>query len=225
MTWIKICGNTSAEDALAAVEAGADAVGVVFAPSPRRIDAETARAVVAEVPAGIEKVGVFVNETQEGIREVVARVGLTAVQLHGDESPEFVRTLFSGGQAGTKVFRSLPVAPGIEDALRRFAGAPGVDGILLDSAGDARRPRGGRGESFDWEAARAWAPEAARRVRVVLAGGLSPENVGRALRILEPWGVDVCSGVERCPGKKEPARMKEFVAAVRAAEKLAISNL
>ncbi len=222
MTWIKICGNTSAEDALAAVEAGADAVGLVFAPSPRRIDPETARAVVAEVPEGIEKIGVFVNERQELIREIVARVGLTAVQLHGDESPEFVRTLFSGCRAGTKVFRSLPVGPGIEDALRRFAGAPGVDGILLDSAGNAQRPRGGTGRSFDWEATRAWVPEVARRVRVVLAGGLSPENVALAVRVLKPWGVDVCSGVERCPGKKEHARMKEFVAAVRATEKLPI---
>lgn len=220
MTWIKICGNTSAEDALAAVEAGADAVGLVFAPSPRQISPECARAIVAELPGRVERVGVFVNEGQRRIREIAELVGLTAVQLHGDESAEFAGTLFAGPRR-PRIFKALHADAGIEERLRGFAAA-GVDGILLDSGGSAGRARGGTGEAFDWEGAKGWLP-AAGQTRVILAGGLSPENVARAVRVLEPWGVDVCSGVERSPGKKEPARMREFVAAVRGIGNLVIS--
>ena len=222
MTWIKICGNTSLEDALGAVEAGADALGFIFAPSPRRIEPKAAQAIVAELPETLEKVGVFVNESAEHIREVVEQVHLTAVQLHGDESPEFARNLFrlpgSARQSRLRVFKALPVVTGIERALREFAHTPGVAAVLLDSAAhDSGSPRGGTGKAFDWGRAAVFVPGVAECKRVILAGGLTPGNVAGAIEMLAPWGVDVCSGVELSPGRKDPARMRAFVAAVHAA--------
>lgn len=221
MTWIKICGNTNLEDALAAVEAGADAVGFIFAPSSRRIDPKTAEAMVAQLPETLEKVGVFVNESAEHIREIVEQVHLTAVQLHGDESPDFARNLFRrpgrARRSRLRVFKALPVHTGIERALREFAHTRGIAAVLLDSAAhDSESPRGGTGWAFDWGRAATFVPGVAERVRVILAGGLTPANVTQAIQVLSPWGVDVCSGVERSPGKKDPARMRAFVAAVRA---------
>ncbi len=216
MTWIKICGTTTIEDARAAVEAGADAVGFVFAPSPRRIEPERAKQIVAGLPRHAEKVGVFANETAERIREIVEQVGLTAVQLHGDETPEFALTLFrvpgQVSRARRRVFKALGVRPGIEGELRSFGGC--VDGLLLDSvARDGRR--GGTGQAFDWNRAQEFMPGLTARVRVILAGGLNPENVADAVRKLRPWGVDVCSGVERAPGTKDHDKLRAFVETVR----------
>lgn len=226
MTWIKICGTTTGDDALAAVEAGADAVGFVFAPSPRRIAPEAAQEIAAALPRRVDKVGVFSNESAERIERVARQVGLTIVQLHGDESPDFARRLFRGadGRAGLRVFKAVSVMPGVEGVLRDFAAADAVDGILLDSAvlrvacmGQATElVRGGTGVSFDWKRASDFVPGIAQRTRVILAGGLSPANVGDAVRILKPWGVDVCTGVEASPGAKDHDKIRAFVSAVRA---------
>lgn len=219
MTWIKVCGTTNLDDARAAADAGADALGFVLAPSPRRIDAERAGEIVAGLPRRVEKVGVFVNETAERIREIVERAGLNAVQLHGDETPEFAAGLFRGPgkvtRAQVRIFKALAVAPGIETELRRFIMSHAVDGILLDSADHNKGLRGGTGRSFDWDRVEDFLPGVAAHMRIVLAGGLGPENVGAAIRKLCPWGVDVCTGVEREPGKKDPEKLLRFISAVR----------
>lgn len=223
MTWIKICGTTNLEDARAAVDAGADALGFIFAPSPRRIDPEAARNIGAELPPRFEKVGVFVNETAEHIREVAAYAGLTAVQLHGDESVAFARGLREGAtlsadRARLRVFKAVAVAPGADGVLRSFAGSGAVDALLLDSAPrGADAARGGTGRSFDWGRAAVFVSGLASHPPLILAGGLSPDNVRIALQKLHPWGVDVCSGVECQPGRKDHDRLRAFVAAVRSA--------
>lgn len=230
MTWVKICGTTNRLDALAAVEAGADAIGFVFAPSPRRISPATAEEIAVELPRTVDKVGVFANESAERIEDVARRVGLTIVQLHGDETPEFARNLLRrsdgrpDGRARLRVFKAVSVMPGVEGVLRDFLSADVVDGLLLDSAvlrvacmgQGTELVRGGSGVTFDWKRATDFVPGVAQRTRVILAGGLSPANVAEAIRILEPWGVDVCTGVEASPGAKDHAKIRAFVAAVRA---------
>jgi len=215
MTWIKFCGTTNLDDAVAAAAVGADAVGFVFASSHRRVDPDTARAIIAQLPPGLEKVGVFVNETMAHLREVAAYAGLTAVQLHGDESPEFARSVRQSAP-GLRIFKAVAVAPGVEGVLRCFAESPAVDAVMLDSAPRPSDPsRGGTGRSFDWSRAVVFVPGLTQRV--ILAGGLSPENVSVALFKLRPWGVDVCTGVESEPGRKDHDKLHAFVAAVRAA--------
>jgi phosphoribosylanthranilate isomerase len=229
MTWIKICGTTTRDDALAVVEAGADAVGFVFAPSPRHIAPEAAQEIAAVLPRQIDKVGVFANESAESIERVARQVGLTVVQLHGDESPEFARRLFrstegsADGSARPRVFKAVSMMQGVEGVLRDFAAGDAVDGILLDAAvlrvacmgQGTELVRGGTGVSFDWNRAADFVPGIAQRTRVILAGGLSPTNVADAVRILKPWGVDVCTGVESRPGAKDHAKIRAFVVAVR----------
>ena len=223
MLWIKICGMTSAEDAIAAAEVGADAIGIIFAPSKRRVDATAAKEITQKLPKTIDKVGVFANESAELIEEISAEVGLTAVQLHGDESPEFARTLFRHGgrrtRAQMRVFKTLHVTNGIEGIAREFLMSRCVDGFLLDSvvhnATTGETERGGTGQTFDWYRANEFLPGVQRETRVIVAGGLSPANVGDAVRTLQPWGVDVCSGVEPEPGKKDWEKLRAFVAAAR----------
>lgn len=228
--WIKICGNTRVEDAEAAVAAGASAVGFVFAPSPRRIAALDVRPIITRLPATLQRIGVFVNEKPERVREIVERAGLTGVQLHGDETPEYVQKLFSGAprpdQVGytsgrrrmTRIFKGIKMDEHAAERLRKFrATAPeAVDAFVLDSASDLR---GGSGKTFDWEAAAELMKEFTPQMRFVIAGGLRPENVGEAVRKLRPWGVDVASGVEKQPGVKLQEAVFKFVDEVRAAEK------
>jgi phosphoribosylanthranilate isomerase len=229
VTWIKICGTTNRDDALAAASAGADALGFVFAPSPRRVAPEAAAEIAAALPPHLDKVGVFVNESAEGIESVARQVGLTIVQLHGDESPDFARGLFRqardhrNGVSRPRVFKAVSVMAGVEAVLREFAAGDAVDGILLDSAvlrvacmgQGSELVRGGRGVSFDWKRAMEFVPAIAQHTRVIVAGGLSPANVAEAMRMLNPWGVDVCSGVEATPGAKDHEKIRAFVAAVR----------
>ena len=157
------------------------------------------------------------------------RVGLTIVQLHGDETPEFARTLLRRSDGShdapgrLRVFKSVSVMPGVEGVLRDFLSADVVDGLLLDAAvlraacmgQGTQLVRGGTGLTFDWKRATEFVPGVSQRTRVILAGGLSPANVAEAIRILEPWGVDVCTGVETSPGAKDHAKIRAFVAAVR----------
>ncbi len=237
MTWVKICGNTNQKDALAAVNAGADAIGFVFTSSRRRITPDAAQEIIAGLPRTIDKVGVFANDAADYVEQVARTIGLTVVQLHGDETPEFARKLFrtpdgrSDGRARFRIFKAISVMPGVEGVLRRFSREFSVDGILLDSAvfrvasldQPAEMIRGGTGIPFDWRRAADFVPGLARKTRVILAGGLTPDNVAEAVGILKPWGVDVCTGVEACPGQKDEQKLRAFVSAVRKGAEIASS--
>lgn len=214
MTWVKICGMTNLEDALVAVDAGADAVGFVFyEKSPRCVSVETAREIVEKLPESVEKVGIFVNEAPERVSEMIDQAGLTAAQLHGDEYRNADRYLLK-----VRTFFSLPIA----ECLRGFRGSVGSSvmptfasfaGVLLDSGTPGLR--GGTGKTFAWEEARPLVRTLTRLYPVAIAGGLTPSNVKRATELLRPWGVDVVSGVEERPGKKDPKKVQAFVKAVR----------
>jgi phosphoribosylanthranilate isomerase len=222
MLWVKICGMTNPEDAAAAADAGADAVGMLFAPSKRRVSVELAKEITKALPKTVEKVGVFYDESAGTIEEITSAVGLTTVQLHGDESREFAKKLFRSTdriREKIRVFKTLHVTTGFEDVAREFLTDDCVDGLLLDSVikdpVSGQVERGGTGHSFDWNAQREFLPGVSRQTRVIVAGGLSSTNVAEAVRILQPWGVDVCSGVEKEPGKKDLRKLREFVAAAR----------
>src|SRR3954463_12883707 len=225
MLWVKICGMTNPEDALAAAEAGADAIGMLFAPSKRRITVEQGRAITNALPKTMEKVGVFYDETSSTIEEIAAEIGLTAVQLHGDESPQFAKNLFRNyprrTRAQMRVFKTLHVTKGVEGIARDFLRERCVDGVLLDSvvqdATTGEMARGGTGQTFDWKRTSDFLPGIERQTLLIVAGGLSPANVANAVRVMQPWGVDVCSGVECEVGKKDQNKLREFVAAARAA--------
>jgi len=193
--FVKICGITRLDDALAAVDAGASAIGFVFWPkSPRFLDPYRARAIAAALPAFVTPVGLFVNQPREFVSGVASLVRLGAVQLHGDETPEFAASV------AAPVIRALPV----EQASAWPAGAT----LLLDAHDPLQR--GGTGRTIDWTAA---AAIAARR-RVLLAGGLTPDNVAAAIAQVQPFGIDVSSGVERAPGIKDHQRLKALFEAV-----------
>jgi phosphoribosylanthranilate isomerase len=215
VTWIKICGTTNLEDALLAAEAGADALGFIFAESPRRITPELARSIIAQLPGEIENVGVFVNSSVEDLCEVVKGTGITRIQLQGDEDADFVRTV-------KEKLPSLPIAKAlrVDERLRESLGALNgsalVDCIVLDSGSVAQR--GGTGRIFDWQMAQDAIAQSGIHLHLIIAGGLNAGNVGEALRIFRPWGVDVVSGVESCPGKKDASKIREFIAAAQAVE-------
>jgi phosphoribosylanthranilate isomerase len=201
---VKFCGITSVGDAEAAVEAGADALGLMFYPgSPRHISLETAQAIERELPPFIIRVGVFADPAPEDVFSAMHQCGLNLLQFHGQETPEFCRQF---GMMTMKAFRIRDA-----DSLREIPNYH-TDAFLLDSyvAGKA----GGTGETFNWELA----GEAGKFGKpIFLAGGLTPENVADAVRIVRPFGVDVSSGVEQSPGKKDPKKMRDFIAAVRSA--------
>lgn len=202
------------EDALTAADAGADALGFVFyEKSPRKIDVASAREIVKNLPPGIERVGVFVDEPVENILETVAQAGLTAVQLHGAESrkPEYLPALKAGQDL--KVFLVLPateIGGGLESNV---SGKAGVSAVFFDS-GTPQLP-GGTGQTFDWKNAAPGIEAISKKLKVVVAGGLNSNNVTDAIRILKPWGVDVASGVEARPGTKDLQKVRSFIKAVR----------
>ena len=212
--WIKICANTSLEDALLAAEAGADALGFVFAPSPRHITAEQAAAIVPHLPPGIEKIGVFVDASFEEIATAVDAARLTGVQLHfapPDGLSTRLRRHFGPSLRILRVvhFRSA----GSLDATA--LNDPDANGILVDSRTAAAV--GGTGVTFDWDAASKSLFGNAGTLKLIAAGGLSPANVAEAIAKLQPWGVDVVSGVELVPGRKDAAKVRAFIANARAA--------
>jgi phosphoribosylanthranilate isomerase len=223
MTWIKICGMTKREDALAAVDAGCDAIGFVFGASPRQVSAITAEAIATALPADIVRVGVFSDHSAEQVEETARQVGLDVIQLHGSETTEFARSLFQHSPDNRPlIFKAVWMVGDDGQKLRDFASEEAVDGILLDSAvlragirEGAELVRGGTGVTLDWNRARDFVSELGARTRLIIAGGLTPANVADAIRILQPWGVDVCSGVERSPGVKDQDKLRAFVAAVR----------
>lgn len=203
MIKIKICGITNLADALLAAELGADALGFIFYPqSPRKVAPETVRKIIAQLPPFVVSVGVFVDEAAAVVQELAAGVGLDLVQLHGQESPEYCRSL---GRRVIKGFRlkdetSLP-------ELVPYRGA--VQAFLLDTY--KKGQVGGTGATFDWGLAR----EAHKYGRIILAGGLTPDNVAQAIRVAQPQAVDTASGTEAEPGRKDPAKLRAFFKAVR----------
>ena len=219
MTWIKICGMTNAEDALAAADAGADALGFVFyKQSPRNIDPEKVRAIVAQLPPKVEKVGVFVNESAESIGNIADRAQLTALQLHFNSSSAD-NSLQGWSPGNRKVYLALPAALFLDAGAQWGSSTQrsiAFSAIFLDS-GTSDQP-GGTGKAFDWQKAALLVEAMTKSAKVVVAGGLNPINVGEAIRILKPWGVDVVSGVEAKPGKKDPKKVQAFIAAVRRSE-------
>ena len=205
MIRIKICGITNLEDALLAAELGADALGFIFyPPSPRAIAPDAARAIIAQLPPLVTTVGVFVDEDAATVKELAAQVGLDWLQLHGKETPEYCRGL---GRRIIKVFRIQD-----ENSLSGLAAyREVVQGLLLDTY--KKGQVGGTGETFNWDLAR----EARQYGPIILAGGLTPANVVRAIAAAQPQAVVVASGVEARPGKKDPEKLKAFFAAVKGA--------
>jgi phosphoribosylanthranilate isomerase len=198
MTRVKICGITNPEDALAAVEAGADALGFVFfRESPRHIFPEEAARIIALLPPFVQTIGLFVNEDNAAISEIAKLCRLDLLQLHGDEKPEQCEQL---GRRVMKAFRIKSMT--CLDPIDSYRTA----GYLLDAYSPSAY--GGTGMAFNWEIA----AEAVRRYgRVILAGGLTPENVTEAIRKVRPYAVDVSSGVESAPGKKDLQKVREFI--------------
>jgi phosphoribosylanthranilate isomerase len=207
MVKVKICGITNWADARRAIESGADLLGFNFVvTSPRYVTPAKARRMVKKLPGNVSAVGVFENESEEAMLEIARSVGLDQLQLHGDETPAMVARLAGNGHK-LRVIKALrvrkPFRAGQLDAFKR------ADAILLDAY--SRKARGGTGKTFDWQAAR----RAKGHGRIILAGGLTPENVSEAIRTARPYAVDVCSGVESRPGKKDARRMRSLVNAVK----------
>jgi phosphoribosylanthranilate isomerase len=217
MVWIKICGNTNLEDARAATDAGADALGFIFAPSPRQVTPDAAAAIIRELPPEVEKVGVFVNESPERMAALAQEIGLTAAQLHGDETPDHLSPLHITVHARRfRLFKTLHMANGHEPSfadMRKLGHY--FDALLLDAGTSAQR--GGTGRVFDWDDAQRLVGMVRVNSKVIVAGGLTAENVGEAVRRFQPWGVDVASGVEREPGRKDHEKLRAFIAAARSA--------
>jgi phosphoribosylanthranilate isomerase len=238
MTWVKICGMTNLDDALVAVDAGADAVGFVFyEKSPRCVTVETVREIVAKLPESVEKVGVIVGTHPADFLSVIHETGLTSCQWYlGEDNGSAAMpggSEFPAPPSSFKLYRAVPASRflGNEVRMRDFTasfakvekrfispeqGKNALDRlrtIFLDS-GTSQQP-GGTGKVFDWKSAAGAISFLQQTVRVVVAGGLTQENVGDAIRVLHPWGVDVVSGVEASPGKKDPEKVRAFVRAVR----------
>ena len=203
MIKVKVCGITNPKDGAFAAGSGADAIGLVFAESPRKVSVEEARRIGAPLPEGVLKVGVFVNEEPEEVIRIAREVGLDYAQLHGDEEPETVTNLQG---AGVKVIKAIPVRDeGSLEALEEY----GADLIMLDAWSE--KIRGGTGKRFDW----ALAKSLRQHDNIVISGGLSPENVRDAISFFEPYGVDASSSLEATPGKKDGERVRRFVSAAK----------
>jgi phosphoribosylanthranilate isomerase len=223
MTWVKICGITNLEDAQVAVDAGADAVGfVLYEKSPRCVSEEAVREIAGQLPKNVEKVGVFVGDLQAS--EIAVRCGLQAVQFYVGAfekplkwaDPQYAKMVKHYWAVPSSTFINSNFAKqNLESVVLRRHGAmwESNDAIFVDS-GMGQRP-GGTGDTFDWREAESAFKILNSRLRAVVAGGLTPENVGEAMAILHPWGVDVASGVEARPGKKDPEKVRAFVRAVR----------
>jgi phosphoribosylanthranilate isomerase len=208
VTLIKFCGITNPDDARLAVECGAWAIGLIFAPeSPRRCDLETAEEIGSELRRQVEIAGVFVNAPLEEVATAADLVPLSILQLHGDEGPAYCRE--AARRTGAKVMKAARV----KDAASIRALEPfHTDFHLLDA--HVPGARGGTGERFDWELAR----KHGRDVPVVLSGGLTPDNVGEGIATVRPFAVDTASGTESSPGRKDPAKLRAFARAVEAAD-------
>ncbi len=195
---IKICGITNKEDALAAAHFGADALGFVFATSPRKVSAESAREIIKALPPFVKTVGVFVDEDPERVSSIAALCGLDILQLHGSESVDYC------SRFDRRVIKAVRMQS--RDELKNLSKyVDVVDGLLLDTYVPDKP--GGTGITFDWKLA----VEAKRYGRIILAGGLNPENVAAAISMVKPYAVDASSGLERSPGVKDHKKMARFI--------------
>jgi len=202
MVKVKICGITCLEDALSAIEAGADGLGFVFYPtSPRHIFPEQAADIIRKLPPFIQIIGLFVNEELSVVNATADQCGLDVIQLHGEETPEYCDSV---RRRVIKAFRVRDITT--LDLLTQYR----VSGYLLDAWSPTAL--GGTGKTFNWEIA---AEAVKREHRVILAGGLNPENVAESIRLVQPYGVDVSSGVESAPGRKDAERIKNFIIQTR----------
>jgi phosphoribosylanthranilate isomerase len=198
---IKICGMTNIDDALLAVDLGADALGFIFyKESKRYIRPERAHEIILKLPPFVTKVGVFVNQGLDEIKNIKEEAGFDIFQLHGDESPDFCKRL------GREVIKTIRVR---EDIDPKGIESYHVQAILFDTY--SAKGYGGTGKSFSWEILE----NLNASKRIILSGGLSPGNVAEAIRIVNPYGVDISSGVEDYPGKKNPEKLKKFIEAAR----------
>jgi phosphoribosylanthranilate isomerase len=202
---VKICGITNTEDAAVAVEAGADALGFIcYRKSPRYVEPAVVKQIVAGLPPLVMPVGVFANEESSTVRAIMDSCGLSLAQLHGDETAAYCQEL---GRPVMKALRLKDRASFL--ALAEFQGRAGVRGFVLDAFSE--KAYGGTGQVIDW----GLAAEAAKAATILLAGGLTPENVAEAILAVHPYGVDVSSGVESAPGKKDHGKVRAFLQAVR----------
>lgn len=202
---IKICGITNAIDALGAVDAGADALGFIFhKKSPRYVQPNVVKSIVAQLPPFVLPIGVFVNEEAPTVRSLMDECGLALAQIHGDESPSYCETL---GRPALRALRLRDRSTFL--AMAEYKGRSGIRGFILDAFSEAAY--GGTGETADWDLA----AEAAQAFSFLLAGGLTPDNVAMAIQKVRPYGVDVSSGVEIRPGKKDPVKVQAFIRAVK----------
>ena len=208
MIHVKICGITNSADAMAAIDAGANLLGFNFyEKSPRHITPEEAAKIRPQLPKRVKAVGIFVNPSPADVIALRKSLKLDAVQLHGDESPDFVAGIASAAPV-IKAFRVEPEFP-----LATLDEYPGAFAFLFDAAHTGQY--GGTGRTADWDVAR----RASLKHRIILAGGLKVENVAAAVRIVRPYGIDVASGVESSPGKKDHGLLREFIQEVRRAER------
>ncbi len=199
--FVKICGITSEEDALLAVAMGADAIGFIFAPSPRQVAPSKVREIVRRLPPEVLTIGVFRDELPSRVLEIMNTARLQGAQLHGYETPAMVHEVVNGVRFAIKT-----VVAGSVDARR--ANEFHTDVVLVDGI------QPGSGQLVDWSLL----SDIPDSVLVMLSGGLTSENVTSGIQQVQPWGVDVCSGVEREPGRKDPIKLREFIAAARAAD-------
>jgi phosphoribosylanthranilate isomerase len=219
--WIKICANTNLDDAQLAAELGADAVGFVFAPSLRQVTAAEVARITPHLPEGLECVGVFPALEAQQIAGIAQECGLTTVQLHGGVNLELVRQLDEIFNGQVKLIQTLHwqvdadagSAAGVAQQLRLIDADGLVSSVLVDAK--VGEDLGGTGVSFDWDAARATLAEAGTGLKLIVAGGLRAENVADAIRRLNPWGLDVATGVEQSPGRKSHEKLAAFIRAAR----------
>jgi phosphoribosylanthranilate isomerase len=211
--WIKICGNTSLEDALLAADAGADALGFVFAASSRQVTVKQVSAIVPHLPGKIEKIGVFVDSPMEALETAIDTCGLTGVQIHFGADPELPAKLRRRYGSKLRILRVLHFGADTGEKAASVAEDENIDALLVDSR--TATAVGGTGIAYDWNAAATQFQGSKLSTRLVIAGGLTRENVSEAIHILKPWGVDVVSGVEAAPGRKDPAKLRAFIESAR----------
>ena len=215
--WIKICGNTSLEDVRVAAQAGADALGFVFAPSPRQVTVAQAAGITKRLPSSVERIGVFVDSSVDEIYATVRGCGLTGVQLHFAVDEDFTARVRDRLGPLLRILRMVHYGAEAPWQADLIAADENVDGLLIDSR--THSLVGGTGVTYDWAAARETLFHDAQTQKRIVAGGLTPWNVAEAIRTLRPWGVDVASGVEEEPGIKDHDALKAFIANARAASR------